>query len=344
MAATTGATMTGETRMSWGNAEAPHYERLRVVVAGSDAETMASIEESLHERGIIEVVLCDSTERLHRALNNEIVDLLLYDYRVGDGKFADVMRRIRRKEIGQNPFVTVIAAIRDSKAETVRRLIEAGVDDLIRMPISIGRVFESIGNAARRRRPFVVTYDYVGPQRPTAKGNRRPTDKGAKVPNTLKSRAFDNVPEEEIRTMIQQAVHEMVGRQLENCGVEIDRLAKRVVDSYASIEGSDRNIAMRGTLSLVAAAASDLRHRARGTPLERVSGLAATLVPIAQRILDAPSGRAAVEVKLLSQLAAAVRVALSDESDSDPTIRAITDTIGNFARRAAPGASTLSAA
>ena len=315
--------------------EAPQYERLRVALGDSSTQIASTIKESLHERGIGEVVLCDSTERLYNALDREIVDLLLYDYHMLGSDFVEVMQRIRRKEVGKNPFLTIVATIRDSKAETVQRLISAGVDDLIRMPISIDRVFESIGNSARRRRPFVVTYEYTGPMRPVAKSNKV-VEKGIKVPNTLTSRAFDGVDEEAVRVLVEKAVADMVGQQLKTCGVEIDTLAKRVADSYASIDGSDRNIAMRGNLGRMAVAAQNLKNRASGTPAAKVSDLAATLIPITQRILEAPTGRAAVEVQLLSQLAAAVRCALSIEPDADPALQEITDTVGNFARRNAP--------
>lgn len=329
----------------------PQYDRLRVAVGDSSPQIAANLKELLHERGVIEVIQCDTTERLYDALDREIVDLLLYDYHMLGDTFVEVMQRIRRKEVGKNPFLTIVATIRDAKAETVQRLISAGVDDLIRMPVSIDRVFDSIRNSARRRRPFVVTYEYTGPMRPVAKTkkvveqgvSKKIVDQGVKVPNTLRSRAFEGVNEQEVRMLVEQAVADMVGRQLATCGVEIDLLAKRVADNYASIDGSDRNVAMRGNLGRMAVAAQNLKNRASGTPAAKVSDLAATLIPITQRILEAPTGRAAVEVQLLSQLATAVRCALSLEPDADPAIQQITDTVGNFARRNAPAETTLSA-
>ncbi len=59
------------------NSEGPQYERLRVALGDGNAQIASTIKESLHERGIGEVVLCDSTERLYDALDREMVDLLL---------------------------------------------------------------------------------------------------------------------------------------------------------------------------------------------------------------------------------------------------------------------------
>ena len=318
--------------------EEPRYDRIRVAIGDGDAAVATGLKEALHERGIVEVILCETTERLYRALDDEIVDLVLYDYHMLGDQFVEVMQRIRRKEVGQNPFVTIVATIRESTAETVRRLIDAGVDDLIRMPASIDRVFESIANSARRRRPFVITYEYVGPQRPVRNARKRiaePTP-GIRVPNTLKSRAFDGVSEESVRALVEAAVKKMVDQQLASCGNEIGNLAKRVAETYASIDGSERNQQMRGSLNRMAVVANDLRSKATGTSSESVSDLAATLIPITQRILDAPAGRALIEVQLLSQLAAAVRCALQIEGEAEPAIHQITETVGDFTRRHAP--------
>lgn len=312
------------------------FERVRVVIGDSDADIAAGIKDSLHERGIVEVLECSTTEKLYRALDEEIVDLLLYDYHLLNAQFVAVMQRIRRKEVGLNPFVTIIATIRDSKAEIVERLIDAGVDDLIRMPISIDRVFESIGNSTRRRKPFVVASDYVGPTRPSRRHGRSAAPGAAnpvQVPNTLKSRAIDDVPEEELQRIVASAVEKMVAKQLEACGLEIDALAQRVTETYSAAGQNQGGFAMRGALNRMAAVADDLQKRAEGTSSEGVSDLASALIPITQRILEAPGGRAAVEVQILSQLATAVRRALTVEPDAQPAMQEIASTVSGFARR-----------
>ena len=326
--------------MKWEtNAGAPRYQRLRVAIGDSSPSAAVAIKDAMHDRGVEEVILCNSTDRLFRALDNEIVDLLIWDYHISGDDFVRAMQSIRRKEIGLNPFITIVATIRESDAETVRRLIDAGVDDLIRSPVSIDRLFESIDKSARRRRPFVVTYEDVGPTRPVAKREKKIAVTGIRVPNTLKSRAIDNASEDEIRRLVESAVQNMVTRQLEACGVEIDNLARLVASTHRDLidpktATREDNTTMRGALSQIGVAADSLCHTANGTPSAQVSGLAATLIPIAQRILDAPSGRAAIEVQLLSQLATAVRRALSVEPNSSPAMREIASTVSDFARRA----------
>ncbi len=129
----------------------PRYDRLRLVVGETNADISTAIKDSLGVRGIRKVVTCTGTDHLFDALDTEIVDLLLYDYDLLGNDFVDVMQRIRRKARGKNPFVIIVATVKDSAVETVRRLISAGVDDLIRQAGSVDRLFESLGNFSAKR-------------------------------------------------------------------------------------------------------------------------------------------------------------------------------------------------
>jgi DNA-binding response OmpR family regulator len=319
--------------MAWSTG--PDYQRVRVAVGDCAPEISETIKRSLNSRGIADIVLCDTTESLYRALDEKVVDLLIYDYHLLGARFVEAMQKIRRKEVGRNPFLTIIATIRESSAETVHRLIEGGVDELLRSPASTDRIFATIDKSIRRRKPFIVTYDYVGPARSVARRDRTQDIAPVRVPNPLKSRLIERASDQDIDIVVFKAAALLAQRQLLSCGAEIDALAHRVADTCNGVAGGDDNRAMRGALIRIGAVADDLRHRAIGTPMERISDLIDTLISLAQRIIEAPVGRAAVEVRLLAQLAAAVRRVLSADEGTQPAIREITEAVGDFARRAA---------
>ena len=324
--------------MAW--SRGPEYPRLRVAIGDCAPEMSAAIRDGLQGRGVEDVVICDTTEQLFRALDQKIIDLVLYDYHLLGARFVEVMQKIRRNEIGRNPFVTVVATMRETSLETVRRLIDGGVDDLLRSPAGADRIFRVIDKSIRRRKPFTVAYDYVGPARPMARREAALEAAQVRVPNTLKSRLLERISDDDIEAMVEKAVQNLALRQIRSCGVEIDALAHRVAETYS---GADNRL-VRDALSKIGTVATDLRHRTAGTPSERVSDLAATLMPIAQRIIAAPAGCAAREVQLLSQLAAAVCRALSADAETQPAIREIADMVGSFTSRTAPGGAGLSAA
>jgi len=311
----------------------PRYDRLRLVVGEGNSGVSTTIKESLLARGVNHVVTCSGSDRLFEALDSEIVDLLLYDYDLLGSDFVEVMQRIRRKARGRNPFVIIVATVKDSAVETVRRLISAGVDDLIRKPISVERLFESFGNFSHKRKPFIVSYDYVGPTRRLGRRQGEPAGQLIRVPNTLRSRAIEGVSDIDLQRMVESAVANLDDKQLESCGIEIDILSRKVSDGYGAVNNTyEDEQDVRGALHRIEVVADDLRGRA-GTANERVADLATMLVAISQRILNAPTGRAALEVQLLLKLAAAIRRALLVERDAVSVMQQIALAVANYTAR-----------
>jgi len=312
----------------------PRYDRLRLVVGEGNSGVSTTIKDSLLSRGVNHVVTCSSTDRLFEALDSEIVDLLLYDYDLLGVDFVEIMQRIRRRARGRNPFVIIVATVRDSAVETVRRLISAGVDDLIRKPVSVERLFESFGNFSQKRKPFIVSYDYVGPTRRLGRRQGERAGQLIRVPNTLRSRAIEGVSDLDLQRMVDNAIASLDDKQLESCGIEIDILSRRVADGYGAVNNTHEDEQdIRGALHRIEVVADDLRGRAAGTPSERICDLATMLIAISQRILRAPTGRATLEVQLLIKLAAAIRRALLVERHSISVMQEIAETVASYTAR-----------
>jgi DNA-binding response OmpR family regulator len=277
-------------------------------------------------------------DQLYGALDAEIVDVLMYDYDLLNKDFVDVMQRVRRKVHGKNPFLIIIATVRDSAFDTVRHLISAGVDDLIRKPVSIDRLFESLNTFTQKRKPFVVSYDYVGPTRRLGKrgagGAAAPSPAQLiRVPNTLRSRAVEGVSDAELEQIVNTAVASIDDKRLESYGIEIDILARRVLEAYADpADGHEDVLEFKNGLRRIELIADDLRERCRGTSSERVGDLATMMIAISQRIVNKPMGRATIEVQLLEKLAVAIRRAVSVERNSVRVMQEIAATIAKFSR------------
>ncbi len=105
--------------------------------------------------------------------------------------------------------------VSNSAPETVSRLIGAGVDDLVRKPFSIDRLFESVGTLSHERKPFFVSYNYVGPTRRTGHRALEPASQIIRVPNTARSRAIDMVGDEELARIVDNAIKGWTKKQLE---------------------------------------------------------------------------------------------------------------------------------
>lgn len=64
-----------------------------------------------------------------------------------------------------DPFTPIIAVLSEASPGTVRRGVDSGADDLLIHPWSEGYLDQRLQNIIHNRKPFVVTSDYVGPDR-----------------------------------------------------------------------------------------------------------------------------------------------------------------------------------
>ena len=90
------------------------------------------------------------------------LDLIIVDADLPDGDVFETIAWMRNGDIGYNPFVPA--------------------------PISAGEVFKRILSIINDRKPFVVTSDYIGPDRRASK-RRDPSVPLTDVPNTLRNKA-----------------------------------------------------------------------------------------------------------------------------------------------------------
>jgi DNA-binding response OmpR family regulator len=308
------------------------YDNLRLVLGESNPDLASSIAAALSSRGMRNIISCRSTGKLIDALEKDLADLLVYDYDLPGDDFVEVTQCIRKKKKGRNPFVLVIATVKESQAETVRRLIDAGIDDLVRKPISFDRLFDRITGFSQGRKPFVVSYGYVGPSR---RVRSRPDDKPSEliqVPNPVRVKVVEGASDDDVLRMVNASVATLDDKQVEVCGIEIDILSQRVAEYYADSSEVGEEDA-RGCLNRLLVVGEDLRRRCERDNRQHVVGLANMEIALVKRILNGSRGLDPREIRLLVKLAAAIRRALSVERDSVDVMKEIAETIANYTQK-----------
>ena len=117
------------------------------------------------------------------------VDLLIIDLDHEPDQICNVVRDIREGTVGANPYIVIIGLTWKPEKEMISRSLGTGLDDLIAKPISPKILSERATNLIRNRKKFVVTPDYIGPDR---RGKERQIEGDLdpiKVPNTLRHKA-----------------------------------------------------------------------------------------------------------------------------------------------------------
>lgn len=177
---------------------------------------------ALNEIGFRSIEAISAVEEFQRQLRDNSWDMIVAECSAPKVDIFKFVRMIRHGEITPNPYSVIALTSWMRDGAHVRLAIESGADDVIVRPFSTQFAEERIRTMIRKRKAFVVTSDYVGP-------DRRSGDRAAEandsviVPNTLQAKADGD--EEQLREAY-MGIRE-TKKQIE--GERIRRLAMRIV-------------------------------------------------------------------------------------------------------------------
>jgi hypothetical protein len=254
-----------------------------------------------------------------------MVDLLVLDVDLPDGDAVALVRDIRRGKVGRNPFVSVIFVTRESESEVIRRAVNSGVDLILIKPLSAGRLFARIDRLVADRKPFIVTGDYVGPDRRNRPLAIRSFGDAPNmlydVPNTLKDKLEGRkVSTSALSGEIEATMQRMNGRRLEEAALQLGENVDAICRAFGT--GVDRED-MDYALAQASYAAREIANLGN---IEIVK-LCASLKEIIDAIRADPDGVAPKQVALLEPLAASIRIGSSAGAKRDPVIEEISQVL-----------------
>lgn len=141
---------------------------------------------ALHEIGFRNIDTHSSLKEFERALREQDPALVVAECASPGVDILPLIRKVRHGQITPNPFATIVLTSWIRDGVHVRRAISCGADDVIVRPFSTSFAEERIRTLIRSRKPFVVTSDYIGPDR--REDAKRPGDAPVvSVPNTLRA-------------------------------------------------------------------------------------------------------------------------------------------------------------
>lgn len=124
-------------------------------------------------------------------------DLMLCEIQDAEAELCEIIQNLRRGSGGYNPFLVIIVTTWQKSGPTIKRVIDSGADDLLLRPFSATLLADRIRTHAERRKGFVITSDYVGPDRRVA--SARPSNVELfEPPNSLRMKAKERMSAEEV--------------------------------------------------------------------------------------------------------------------------------------------------
>jgi len=281
------------------------------VFADADGQFRLGLRNALVHEGYKNIRDCSTVAKIYDVFESGAPDLLLIDAHMGEGAAFDVIEKIRRSELGSNPFLTIMVTLAEPDPDLVKRVIQSGVDDLLLKPISTTQMMQRIQQHAEQRQRFVVTADYIGPQR---RKDRKEDDseeglklEAIEVPNTLGAKARgEEVDEFELQKLIAEAQTEINEQRLKRNAPEIAVLVREIVPAY---EKGEVDAEVEAKVLSLSKFADDVSERLAGTQYMHVSDLCSILGSISGSLKGGQSNPKSIA--LLKPLSDAIGVSFN---------------------------------
>lgn len=278
-----------------------NFKNINLVIAEPNEAVRFGLRGALMRVGFEHVADTGIFSTLRELCAGDGVDLLICGTRLTDGDFGGLIHHIRHNELGHNPFINIITMIPAADEQTIRKAINAGTDDILVMPFAPGLLLERINHMVRERRPFVVTTDYIGPDRRT--GHRPGTQviPQIDVPNPLRV-LIDAEPDRgKLRAEIEAKSRTLSEQKVERHAFQIVYLAEKIDRITTVLPGDD---SVRPDLERLLWVSNDIGRRVAGTAYahwdERCRSLAGVMTRV-RRANMKPSPRDLLELNGLAK-------------------------------------------
>lgn len=306
-------------------------KNVEIVFGEPERNLRSAFRAALHREGFANVVDYEKFNAVRQHIERRQPDLLVLDALLGGENVAELVTRIRQGKLGINPFVPVILTLWEPTPETVRACAGSGADDLLVKPISPGKLVDRMVVLVENRKPFVVTSDYIGPDR------RKDVNRGSdipliEVPNTFEKKIKgEKIDQTSLNAMIAKVQDDINDQRLKRNAFQIAFLVELVLPPLK--EGKTRNPDLKSNLERMVSVAKDTGIRMEGTAYDHVNNLCESMLEVAERLegnLDQPTKK---DVDLLKPLSDAILLGFNPESDAAQMADQITDAVTSYSSK-----------
>ncbi|MCH8188286.1 MAG: response regulator [Proteobacteria bacterium] len=301
---------------------------VRITLCEPNSQLRMSLRMAFQGIGFRKLSDGDSLRGVETAVEQGEVDLLIWDTSCAGGDVCQLTHDIRHHRLGKNPFLPIITMITDATPANIRKVMESGPDDLVVKPISTGFLFNRIMSIVERKRLFVVTSDYIGPERRNKnrqpQGSSQDSPQIMEVPNPLRDRATGVENTRELQIAIDQATRNLNDRKMSQHAIRISDQVELIVPIYKK-GGADESVLTH--LDRLQYASEDLARRVNGTSYEFIGELTMAMVDLVGRIKAQHLTPDSKEVDLLPELSRAIKAAFDEDEGAAELAQRISQSI-----------------
>jgi CheY-like chemotaxis protein len=300
------------------------YQDVQVLLAEPRTHIRGTLKIALNHAGLEKVEHTGNYEKVVDSLERSAnLDILICDMDLENGEICNVISRLRQNKFGINPFLCILGFTWRPEAQDVVRMVNSGVDHLITAPVSPAQILIRIKSMVRNRVPFVVTSDYIGPDRRhnTRRSNDFPT---MEAPNSLRDKALDSWDAIEFSHQLDGAVGMINASKISRQAEKIAFIADAI-----STMSNDRKSALviQPFIERLGHLVEDMENRVEKRGYQHISELCRACVGVVDEMKSTESLPSEQDIDLLKHLGMAIKGALEPFESSKTIAREISETV-----------------
>ncbi|MBF0562946.1 MAG: response regulator [Alphaproteobacteria bacterium] len=139
--------------------------RLHALVVEDNVHMSTLIRIVLKALGVGRISVAEDGADAFKYIKSLNIDFIITDWNMSPLDGIDLARLIRTGKDSPDPFLPIIMLTGHTEMNRVFEARDAGVDEFIAKPFSAKAVYMRVENIVLKRRPFVKSMSYFGPDR-----------------------------------------------------------------------------------------------------------------------------------------------------------------------------------
>jgi len=288
-----------------------HFNNIRVVLAEPNTVLRKTLKDCLLEHGFQSVLDTGNLSQVTSAVREGHVDLLIADTSLPEGDFNAYVRELRHGKHGKNPFLVVISLLNHANTNTVQAAMNSGTDHVLAKPFEPLDMIKQAMELTHGRKKFVVTTDYIGPDRRSRKRTDGMQIERIVVPNALRQRMTGQMSESALHRAISASREKINEQKVVRHAYQIGWLLERISPEIGTVPHS---AAYEENLVRLGHVAEDISQRMRSTRYAHMVEICLTLSSMVSFALK--KGFVENDVQILSKISAVLKAGFDPERDA----------------------------
>jgi DNA-binding response OmpR family regulator len=168
------------------------YDSVEALIYDPVSANRTATRAAMYALGFRRTESVSTLEAMVEAIQKSPPDMVLCETQGFADELCETIQQLRQGAAGYNPFIVIIVTAWEKSASLITKVVNSGADDLLLRPFSTALLGSRIEAHIDRRKGFVITTEYVGPDRRKEAGGRPSADL-FDPPNSLKMKAKEKL-------------------------------------------------------------------------------------------------------------------------------------------------------